>query len=84
MDAGLSVTGVVVLLSGVSLTLGLVAGLALIADVRQPFMALGYLGLTAAYFAWSARPEDAARSLRRFTGAKPPALPTSEPAATDR
>ncbi len=74
MDAGFSVTGVVAILSGISLTLGLAAGIALIADVRQPFLVVGYLGLTGLYFAWSAKPEEAARSLRRLTGAKPPAV----------
>lgn len=77
MEGGFSVTGVVMTLSAISLTLGLTAGLALIADVRQPLMVLAYLGLTGAYFAWSARPEAAARGLRRLTGAvAPPPAPT--------
>jgi UDP-GlcNAc:undecaprenyl-phosphate GlcNAc-1-phosphate transferase len=79
LDGGFSVTGVVVTLSTISLVLGLVAGAGLVADVRQPLYILVYLGLTAAYFAWSADPARASAGLRRLTGAPPTLGESSEP-----
>lgn len=71
MDAGFSVTGVVATLCSASLALGLLAALALQTNIPQPLFIVAYLGLTAAYFFISRRPEQASRLIGRITGLRP-------------
>jgi UDP-GlcNAc:undecaprenyl-phosphate GlcNAc-1-phosphate transferase len=79
LDGGLSVTGVVAVLSAISLALGLGAAIALKVKVPQPMFLLTYLAIGAAYFVWSANPAFAARSVRRLVrrggSAKTPVQP---------
>lgn len=55
LDAGFSVTGVVMTLSGLSLALGLGAALALLADVPEPWFVAVYALLVGGYFLLSMR-----------------------------
>ena len=77
LNGGLSVTGVVMVLSAISLMLGLAAAIALKANAPQPVFLLSYLVIGGVYFAWSADPVAAARSVRRLVGrrATPPTQP---------
>jgi UDP-GlcNAc:undecaprenyl-phosphate GlcNAc-1-phosphate transferase len=67
LDGGFSVTAIVLLLSGLSLALGLAAGVALRADVPQPLMLAFFALLTAAYFLFTRHPERAVTAWRRLT-----------------
>lgn len=80
LDGGVTVTGTVLILSAISLTLGLLAGLALMADVPQPLFIFAYLAITAAYFAWSTDPARASRQVRRLVQGASPSAATAEPA----
>ena len=57
LDAGFSVTGIVLTLCGFSLALGLGAALALLANVPEPWFVGFYILLVAGYFVISRRPD---------------------------
>lgn len=73
MEAGFSVSGVVATLCGLSLAVGLIAAAAMKANLPQPVFLITYLALTAAYFAFSTKPERASRLIGRITGLRRPA-----------
>lgn len=79
LEAGFTPTGVVVTLAAVSCTLGLTAGLALLADAPIPVFAPVYLALTVGWLALSWKPERAvtlfAAIRHRVTGDAPAAAP---------
>jgi UDP-GlcNAc:undecaprenyl-phosphate GlcNAc-1-phosphate transferase len=79
LDAGFTVTGVVLTLSTLSLALGLAAAMALRANVPQPAFIVAYLALIAAYFIFSRHPQRASRCLARLIGRAPAATATVAP-----
>jgi len=82
LDAGFTPTGVVLMMAGVSLTLGLLAGLALKADVPILLFAPMFLVLTLGWWALSARPQRAIRAfaaLRRLITGDAPPVRAAEP-----
>ncbi len=89
LEGGFTPTGVVLTLAGVSFTLGLGAALALLADVPIPLFLIAFLGLTAAWYAFTARHERAVAAfaaIRRLVTGEPgpqPAAP-DEPARTPK
>lgn len=66
LDAGFRPMQVVALLAGLSLVCGLLAGLALRADVPHPVLLLAFLALCAAWYALTARRGRALAALRRL------------------
>lgn len=73
LDGGFSPTGVVFTLASLSLTLGLGAAVALLADVPDPLFMAAFLGLTAAWFLLTRRQERAVAFFRWLRGLFPAA-----------
>ncbi|MBX3479440.1 MAG: undecaprenyl/decaprenyl-phosphate alpha-N-acetylglucosaminyl 1-phosphate transferase [Caulobacter sp.] len=69
LDGGFSVTGVVMTLCALSLTLGLGAALALRADVPQPLLVAVFGLITVGYFLFTRHPDKAIAAYARLTGA---------------
>ena len=67
LDAGFRVTSVVVILSGLSLLLGIGAALALKAGVYRPLLVLAFLVLLAGWYVFSRDYDRAVARLRRWT-----------------
>lgn len=67
LDGGFSVTGVVLTMCALSLTLGLGAAVALKLDVPQPWLLAMFILLTLSYLLFSRRPEFAIAVYRRIT-----------------
>ncbi|HYG28428.1 MAG TPA: MraY family glycosyltransferase, partial [Caulobacteraceae bacterium] len=83
LDAGFSVTGVVLALSVFSLLLGLAAGLARLADVPPPAFVVAYIAITVGYFFWSMKPARAAAMLRQLLRPGRAAPTVAEPSSSE-
>lgn len=82
IDGGFSVSGIVFLLTGLSLAIGLIAALGRVANVPEPVFVIVFGLMTVGYFLFTRRPERAIAFYSRLSGrARPftPATPDEAP-----
>jgi UDP-GlcNAc:undecaprenyl-phosphate GlcNAc-1-phosphate transferase len=83
LDAGFRASAVVAIIAGGSLVLGVAAALAVKLGVYRPLLVLAFLGLLAAWYAFSADYDRAVARLAGWRGQGAPRAPSEDAAESE-